>query len=164
VIPLFPLLKPHLEAAFEHAEEGTLLIIPNEDRVRAQGPDGLAGANFRTAFEEIIRKTGVESGSRLWHSLRASCESDLAEDFPLGTVAKWLGNTPSVEVRHYVDPTETAFDKASDWTPKSVAQSGARTAQMRHSSFGHRIATTRTLIQKCRKIQANCEMVRVLVI
>src|SRR5262245_24337099 len=68
----------------------------------------------------------------MWHSLRASCESDLAQCFPLAVVTKWMGNTPSVALRHYIDPTETAYDEARGWTPaESGAKNGAREAQFR---------------------------------
>jgi integrase len=127
VIPLFPLLRPHLEAAFEQAPEASIYLFPDDWRARATGDDGWAGANMRTTFAKIVRRAGVEPWPRLWHSLRASCESDLAQSFPLATVTKWLGNTPSVALRHYVDPTETAFDRALDWRPaeKGGAKSGA---------------------------------------
>src|SRR5262249_30084448 len=79
---------------------------------------------------KIVRRAGVEPWPRLWHSLRASCESDLAQSFPLATVTKWLGNTPSVALRHYVDPTEAAFDRALEWRPeKSGAKYRALDAQ-----------------------------------
>jgi integrase len=130
VIPLFPSLLPHLEAAFEAAEEGAEFVFPHEYRRRAQGPGGWANANLRTTLGKIIRRAGVDPWPRLWHSLRASCESDLAQSFPLAIVAKWLGNTPSVALRHYVDPTEAAFDLALDWRPATGgAKSGARTSQ-----------------------------------
>lgn len=131
VIPLFPLLRPHLEAAFENAEEGSEFIIPAEYRERAEREGGWGGANLRTQFGKIVERAGVDSWPRLWHSLRASCESDLAQSFPLATVTKWLGNTPSVALRHYVDPTEAAFDRAVDWIPggESGAKSGAVAAQ-----------------------------------
>ncbi len=131
VIPLFPLLRPHLEAAFEKAAEGSVYLFPDDWRERATGDDGWAGANMRTTFGKIVRRAGVEPWPRLWHSLRASCESDLAQDFPLATVTKWLGNTPSVALRHYVDPTETAFDRALEWKPAvpGGAKSGALEAQ-----------------------------------
>ena len=129
VIPLFPLLRPHIEAAFEQAEEGTEFIVPYEYRRRAHGPGGWVNANLRTTFEKIIRRAGVEPWPRLWHSLRASCESDLAQSFPLATVTKWLGNTPSVALRHYIDPTESAFEKATSWVPEGGAKSGAPEAQ-----------------------------------
>ncbi len=131
IIPLFPLLRPHLAAAFEHVAEGSEYVFPDEYRKRATGPSGWRNANLRTQFERIIRRAGVDPWTRLWHSLRASCESDLAGAFPLATVTKWLGNTPSIALRHYVDPTETAFDRAVQWTPPSGggAESGAPTAQ-----------------------------------
>jgi integrase len=127
IIPLFPLLRPHLEAAFDQAPEGSTYIFPDEWRERAAGDDGWAGANMRTTFAKIVRRAGVEPWPHLWHSLRASCESDLAQSFPLATVTKWLGNTPSVALRHYVDPTEAAFDRALDWRPTTTsgAKSGA---------------------------------------
>src|SRR5262249_1866998 len=131
VIPLFPLLRPHLEAAFEQAPERSTYIFPDEWRERATGDDGWAGANMRTTFAQIVRRAGVEPGPGLWPSLRASCESDLAQSFPLATVTKWLGNTPSVALRHYVDPTEAAFDRALEWRPAETggAKSGALGAQ-----------------------------------
>lgn len=132
VIPLFPLLRPYLEAAFDKAAEGSTHVFPEELRRRAEGPLGWAGANLRTTLGKIVRKAGVQPWPRIWHSLRASCESDLAQSFPLATVTKWLGNTPSVALRHYVDPTEAAFDRALEWTPEHShrgAKSGALGAQ-----------------------------------
>jgi integrase len=131
VIPLFPLLRPHLEEAFEQAPEGSIYVFPDKWRERATREGGWAGANMRTTFGKIVRRAGIEPWSRLWHSLRASCESDLAQSFPLATVTKWLGNTPSVALRHYIDPTETAYDRALDWQPAEIggAKSGAPAAQ-----------------------------------
>jgi len=53
---------------------------------------------------------------RLWHNLRASCESDLAQQFPIGTVTRWLGNTTQIAMRHYVDPTEEAYRRAASFS------------------------------------------------
>ena len=70
----------------------------------------------RKSAEAINRHAGVELWPRVWHSLQASCESDLAQSFPLAVVTKWLGNTPSVALKHYIDPTDTAYDQAACWT------------------------------------------------
>jgi hypothetical protein len=40
------------------------------------------------------------------------CETDLARQFPLAIVAKWLGNTQAVAMRHYVDVTDGDFERA----------------------------------------------------
>ena len=76
--------------------------LPEEYRRRAQTAGGRANANLRTTLERIIRRAGLEPWTRLWHSMRASCETDLAREFPLAVVAKWLGNTQAVAMRHYV--------------------------------------------------------------
>ncbi|GAB6186485.1 site-specific integrase [Thermopirellula anaerolimosa] len=126
VIPMFPLVKPYLEQAFELAEEGDVFVFPQLWRQRAQGATGWVNCNFRTQFERIIRHAGLEPWPRLWHNLRASCESDLAQSFPLAVVTKWLGNTPSIALRHYVDPTDIAFEQAVHWHPEGPK----RTANM----------------------------------
>jgi len=130
VVPLFLLLRPHLEDAFALAPEGAEYVFPDELRQRAfdQARPAWSRCNLRTTFGRIIRRAGLEPWPRLWHSLRASCESDLAQAFPLATVTKWLGNTPSVALRHYVDPTETAFRQALTWVPKA-AQNPAQQTQ-----------------------------------
>jgi len=124
VIPLFPLLRPHLEAAFDAATEGDVFIFPEKYRKRAHGERGWNGANLRTTMEKIIRRAKVDPWPRVFHALRASHESDLATSFPLAVVTKWLGNTPSVALKHYIDATDTSFEQAAGWTP-SAAKSGA---------------------------------------
>ncbi len=115
VIPMFPFLRPYLEEAWEAAPKGAEYVFPEDYRRRAYGPRGWINCNLRTTFEKIIRRAGLEVWPRVWHNLRASCESDLAQAFPLPTVTKWLGNTPSIALKHYVDPTDTAFALALTW-------------------------------------------------
>ncbi len=43
---------------------------------------------------------------------RASCETDLARQFPLVVVVEGLGNTQVVAMRHYVDVTDADFERA----------------------------------------------------
>jgi hypothetical protein len=137
----------------QQAPKGSDHIFPDDWRARATGDDGWAGANMRTTFAKIVRRAGVEPWPRLWHSLRASCESDLAQSFPLATVTKWLGNTPSVALRHYVDPTEAAFDRALEWMPKSGAKSGAleaqKTAQRANAGNGDESQNPSEVLEGC---------------
>lgn len=112
VIPLFPAVRPYLEAAWDDAPEGAEYVFSQEYRRRAQGPAGWVNTNLRTTLAKILRRAGIEPWPRLWHSMRASCESDLARQFPLAVVAKWLGNTQAVAMRHYVDVTDADFERA----------------------------------------------------
>ena len=128
VIPLFPAVRPFLEAAWDEAPEGAEYVMPEEYRRRAQGPGGWANANLRTTLVSVVRRAGLEPWTRLWHSMRASCESDLARQFPLAVVAKWLGHTQAVAMRHYVDVTDADFERATIGDAQS-AQEAAQHAQ-----------------------------------
>jgi integrase len=71
VIPLFPELRPLLEKAFEEAGEGALYVI-TKYRQR--------NANLRTQFERILKRAGIEPWERLFQNLRASRETELANE------------------------------------------------------------------------------------
>ncbi len=131
VIPLFPEVRPYLEAAWDEAPEGAEYVIPEEYRRRAQGPSGWKNANLRTTLEKVVRRAGLQQWPRRWHSMRASCETDLARRFTLAVVAKWLGNTQAVAMRHYVDVTDADFERAlmgHESTDEKVAQNPAQQA------------------------------------
>ncbi len=112
-IPFFPAIRPYLEAAFDEALGGAEHVMPEEYRRRAQGPGGWRNANLRTTLAKVVRRAGLKPWPRFWHSMRASCETDLAREFPLAIVAKWRGNTQAVAMRHYVDVTNTDFERAT---------------------------------------------------
>ena len=63
------------------------------------------------------------------HSLRASCETDLVRKYPLPVVAKWLGNTSMVAMRHYAEVTDEHFRLAAaeglSETAQNPTQQGA---------------------------------------
>ncbi len=111
-IPLFPELAAALSEAFDAAPEGTVYIVDVRMRKSAQGPAGWRNCNLRTTFEKIVRRAGLEPWPRLFHNLRASRETELCERFPLHVVASWLGNTPTIAQRHYLQTTEQHFQQA----------------------------------------------------
>jgi integrase len=118
-VPIFAELRPHLEAAFEAAEAGTVYLI---NRYR----DG--NANLRTQMHRVIRKAGLVPWTRTFSNLRASRETELAATFPLHVVCTWIGNSAAVAQKHYLQTTEADFQRASG-AAESGAVSGAVVAQ-----------------------------------
>lgn len=104
VVPIFPELRPYLEAAFNLASPRTVNVI---NRYRK------ANANLRTQLERIIKRAGLKSWPKLFHNLRASCETDLAKIHPIKAVCDWIGNSVTVAQRHYLQTTEEDFAKAT---------------------------------------------------
>jgi integrase len=107
VIPMFPELRPHLQAAFDRAEEGEVHVIT---KYRT------AAINLRTQFERIISRAGVTPWPRLWHNLRASRQTELANEYPAHVVCKWLGNSELIAAKHYLQVQDEHFDVATNAT------------------------------------------------
>lgn len=109
--PLFPELREVLEEAFELAPEG-------EDRVIYRYRE--TERNLRTEMGRIIDRAGEERWPRVFQNLRASRETELCRQYPLHVVAAWLGNTPKVAQKHYLDVTEEDFQRAAACGQDSV--------------------------------------------
>lgn len=111
-IPLFPELRPFLEAAFERAEPGRTHVVGGGHLTKAQGPSGWKSCNLRTSFEKLVRRAGLEPWPRLFHNLRSSRETELLESFQVHVVAGWMGHDAKVSLKHYAQTTEDHFDRA----------------------------------------------------
>ncbi len=77
------------------------------------GPGGWRGCNLRTTMEKISRRAGMTPWPRLFHNLRSSRETELCERFPVHVVTAWLGNTPEIARKHYLQVTDEHFRQAS---------------------------------------------------
>ncbi len=130
VVPMFARLRPYLEQAWEMAAEGQTHVIPEDLYLpAAQSPQGWANANLRTTFEKIVNRAGLTPWPRLFHNLRASCESDLAREYPITTACRWIGNTVSIAARHYVQVTDDDFLRASGAAQQAAQNPAQQTAE-----------------------------------
>jgi integrase len=104
-VPIFPELRPYLEAVWEQAE-------PGSDYVIARYRDSTT--NLRTQLTKIIRRAGLEPWPKLWQNLRATRATELvSEGWPEYKVCKWLGHTKLVAEKHYWQLTDDDFVKAA---------------------------------------------------
>ncbi len=135
VVPIFPRLRPHLEEAFELAAPGEVYVVGGPQgagyRGTANKPGGWVNTNLRTTFERLVRRAGLATWPRLFHNLRASCETDLMARHPIHVVTAWIGNTPKIALTHYLQTLEADFAKAveEEGGPKSgptVGQNAGR--------------------------------------
>jgi integrase len=101
--PIFPELKPYLEAAWDAAAEGADFVIA---RYRQKN------ANLRTQLERIIERAGLTPWPKLFHNLRASRQTELLDCFPVKAVCSWLGNSQPVALEHYAQVTDDHFRAA----------------------------------------------------
>ena len=103
-IPIFPELRPYLDAVWEAAEPGAEWVIT---RYRD------AAQNLRTQLNRIIRRAGLEPWPKLWQNLRSTRETELAKEFPIHVVCEWIGNSAAVAAKHYLQVTDADYEQAA---------------------------------------------------
>jgi len=74
---------------------------------------GMAAGSIHREFLALCEKAGVNPWEKPCQACRKSLETDWAGKHPLHTVTSWLGNSPTVALRHYLKPTDADFDRAS---------------------------------------------------
>jgi hypothetical protein len=55
----------------------------------------------------------VSGRPRLFHSMRASRQTELQREFPIHVVCSWLGNSPRIAQQSYLLVTEDDFARAA---------------------------------------------------
>lgn len=105
VVPLFPELLPHLQAAFDAADDGAVHCVT---RYRS------SAVNLRTQLHRLIRKAGLEPWPKTFQNLRSTRETELADEYPLHVVVAWLGNSQPVAAKHYLQVTDEHFRQAAE--------------------------------------------------
>ena len=113
VIPLFPELEEHLQAALDELLED---FDPKAKRLSEQPVirrhrDG--NANLRTQLMRIMKRAGVAPWPKLFQNMRATRATELAAEFPAHVAADWLGHSTLVAQKHYWQTTDADFAKAT---------------------------------------------------
>ncbi len=111
-----------------------------------------------------MRRAGLKPWPRLFHAMRASRETELAQEYPIHVVTAWLGNTPRIALKHYLTVTDADFEQAT----KGSAESSANVAQNRaqiwrkieRSSLSLYLVLTRKNRNKPLRNKGLCEVVR----
>lgn len=135
VIPMFPELRAELQEAWERSGKKAVYVVDADHyRAAAQGPDGWKNANLRTQFERILTRAGVAAWPRLFHNLRASRETELVAEYPVHVVCEWLGNTPAVAAKHYLQVTDADFERAADKKPQEITDGAEGASEARQNA------------------------------
>lgn len=117
IVPIFPELLPHLADAFDRAEPGQEYVVT---RCRDDG------VNLRTQLQRIVERAGLVPWPKLFHNLRASRQTELAERYPIHVVCAWLGNSARIAGEHYLQVTEAHYQQAAQIPAQSAAEGGCQ--------------------------------------
>jgi len=108
LVPLFPELRPYLEAVyFAYLEAGE---VPEHVITRYRDTN----ANLRTQLIRIIGRAGLQPWPKLFQNLRATRATELvSQGWPEYKVCAWLGHTEAVAKRHYWQVTDADYQRAA---------------------------------------------------
>lgn len=102
-VPLFPELRPFLETCHKARDRHPTKVIK---RVRC------TKANLRTQMMRILKKAGIKPWPKLFQNLRSSRESELMKVHGVEVACAWIGNTPAVATKHYLQITDEDYEQA----------------------------------------------------
>jgi len=115
MVPIFPQLRPYIEDCRELAEDGAEFVIAKHR---------FGSCNLRTTMQKIVKRAGLNVWPRLFQNLRSSRETELlSEGFQLQTVVAWLGNSPTVALKSYLQVREEDYQKATQKVAQNPKQS-----------------------------------------
>lgn len=126
-VPIFPELEPLFRDAFEAATDGAEFVIGPRYRQKNNS------ANLRTQLVRIVEKAGVKVWPKVFQNLRSTRETELAETWPIQVICAWIGNSPAVASKHYLQVTAEHFSKA-----RHVATHEAKTGLPENQGDGGR--------------------------
>lgn len=115
LVPVFPELAALFREAFEAAEPGAVYCCP-------QYHANICGQIYRKVVLQTMARAGVKHWPKLFQNCRASRETELAERYPVQVVCSWIGNSPAVAARHYLQTTEEHYARATAEVAQNVAQ------------------------------------------
>jgi hypothetical protein len=115
--PSKPPVSQHGESPAQEHRQGSTVTARPAGSNPARSPFvfvRLRGANLRTQANRIItEKAGLKPWGKTFVNLRSSRETDLAARFPLHVVCAWIGNSPRVASKHYLQVTDSDFESAA---------------------------------------------------
>jgi hypothetical protein len=83
-------LHPILDEAFEvFGDKSEYVVAVPMYRAAANTATGWKNANLRSEMTRLLRRAGVAGWPRLFHSMRASRQSELQREIPLHIVCSW---------------------------------------------------------------------------
>jgi hypothetical protein len=112
--PIFPELRSIFDEAFEiFRDKSEYVVAAPQYRAAANTAMGWKNANLRSEMLRLLRRAGIPGWPRLFHSMRASRQTELQREFPIHVVCSWLGNSPRIAQQSYLLVTEDDFAKAA---------------------------------------------------
>ncbi|QQE11530.1 site-specific integrase [Planctomycetota bacterium] len=109
VVPVVPKLYEMLLSCFERSD-GSARIVDLGDN------------NHNRDMKALIKRAGVKSYNKPFHTLRKNCESEWLERYPTMDVCQWMGHAPAVAMKHYKKSTAQLMQQVTEQVDSREAE------------------------------------------
>jgi integrase len=116
-LPMFE-AEGYLRSLYDHSQEGSSYVFT---RARSS-----AATTWREWLEAAISAAQIPQWEKLWVNLRASCRTDLEDEYPGHVCDAWLGHSSRVAKDHYAMVSPDHWEKASRTGRDTSAQVSAQ--------------------------------------
>ncbi len=113
-VPLFPEIEEAFQEYFEDFPEGGPKLLFSEDpRLPVPFRVAVTSQGLTSRLKKVVRRAGLKLWEKPFQNLRSTRETELAEQgWPIQDVTSWLGNTPNVAAKHYLQTSPALFKQA----------------------------------------------------
>ncbi len=91
-------------------------------------------SNAATTAAKMVEATGFTAWPKFWNALRASCETDLMDEYGLRKACQWIGNSPAIAMKNYSLLKKTDYIDAGK--KSDAALDAARSSVTAHGREG----------------------------
>ena len=107
-------------------------------------------------MNQSILKAGLLPWPKLFNNLRSTRETELAKNYSLQAATAWIGNTPTIALKNYLQITEQEWQNATMFRPESVPPS----VISGHFSVQQDQAELCNSSQSLTQVNGSCEVMR----
>lgn len=118
VVPIVPELRAILLEAFEQAKEGQEFVIETGT---------MDPRSSYKAFHRLCSRAGIKPWSKPFHTLRKTCLTRWAREFPQHVVSEWAGHSEiTTTSQFYLQISEAEYDRAAGLPKKGCLKAGGK--------------------------------------
>ena len=111
-VPIFTELRPYLEAMRDDPAADPVFVIPHPRNERGEI------TNLGQQFHRHLKRAGIKAWPKLFQNLRSTRQTEVAGIFDEALACHWLGNSPLVFRKHYLQVSPEVLARATGRTPE----------------------------------------------
>ena len=109
-VPIFEKLWPHLEAMRRDPAVDPVFVVAHPRHEKGEI------TNLSQQFHRHLKRAGIKAWPKLFQNLRSTRQTEVAAVFDEALACRWLGNSPMVFRKHYLQVSPDVIERATGRT------------------------------------------------